>query len=76
MGVARRQRQCGYVVPTGVPTDAVGGARHVVSVMVQQMERCAFQRVYHLWVHIWSSHVGCTTQGTLCGKKEGTRGSS
>ena len=74
--MAHRQRQVGYVVPTGVPTDAVGGARHVVSVMVQRMERCAFQMVYHWLVHIWSSRVGCTAQGTFVGKKEGTRGSS
>ena len=67
--MARRQRQVGYYVPTGVPTDAVGGARHVVSVMVQLMERCTFQRVYHWLVHRWSSRVGCTTQGTLGGKK-------
>lgn len=29
--MARRQRQVGYYVPTGVPTGAVGGVRHVVS---------------------------------------------
>lgn len=69
--MAHRRRQCGYVVPTGVPTDAVGGARHVVSVMVQLMERCAFQRVYHWLVHRWSSRVGCTAQGTLGGSSVG-----
>lgn len=75
--MARRQRQVGYVVPTGVPTRdhwlcqtrrvGIGGTR---------TERCVFQRVYHLWVHIGSNRVGCPTQGTSGGTKEGTRGSS
>lgn len=32
--------------------------------------------VYHRWAHIGANRVGCTTQGTFVGKKEGTRGSS
>ena len=58
------------------PPETISRVRHVVSVMVQLMERCVFQRVYHLWVHIGSNRVGCTTHGTLGGKKEGTRGGS
>ena len=30
--MARRQRQVGYYVPTGVPTGALSSARHCVSV--------------------------------------------
>lgn len=75
--MAHRRRQVGYVVPTGVPTrDHKKSQTRRVGIGGTRMERCAFQRVYHLWVHIGANRVGCTTHGTLGGKKEGTRGSS
>ena len=77
MVVAHRRRQVGYVVPTGVPTrDHWYGKTCSVGIGGTEMERCAFQRVYHLWVHIGANRVGCTTHGTFIGIKEGTRGSS
>ena len=59
------------------PLETISRVRHVVSVyVVQRLEVVCSYRVYHRWVHIGANRVGCITQGTLDGKKEGTRGSS